>query len=196
MELPGAEAAEVRAQPQQTGQVARLQRGRIGRNHAEYRLHGARHLVHEPPELVVGLRVARRVARQLAAVLVVVVPLREVVAVRQRRERALQRQDVQAVPRQVEIANDLGAQQAHHVREHRELEAGKDLLGHGRAADALAPLEHEHALAGAGEIRGAHEPVVAAADDDCVVGRRHDPSLRAILLALLERRVRGASAHL
>ncbi len=73
-----------------------------------------------------------------------------------------------------------GPQQAHDVREHREREAGEDLLAHRRAADALAPLEHDDALAGAREIGGADEAVVAAADDDRVVGgRRQRVTLRA-----------------
>ena len=46
---------------------------------------------------------------------------------------------------------------------------GKHLLGHRRAADALAPLEHQHPLARAREIGRAHQAVVAAADDDRVV---------------------------
>ena len=72
----------------------------------EQRLHRPRHLIHEAPEVVVGLRVSQRMARELAAVLVVITPLREIVAVRQRRQRALERQDVQPVPREIEIAND------------------------------------------------------------------------------------------
>ena len=34
-------------------------------------------------------------------------------------------------PRQVEIADGLGAQQSHHERAHREPEAGANLFGHG-----------------------------------------------------------------
>ena len=151
---------ESRARPRSSRGV---ERSRIGRDHAEQGLHGARHLVHEAPELVVGLGVARRVARELAPILIVVVPLREVIArlsaLKERRERALERQDVQAVARQLEVADDLGPQQAHHVGVHGKPEAGKDLLGHRRAAHALAALEHQHALAGAGEIRGALRPL-------------------------------------
>jgi hypothetical protein len=53
---------------------------------------------------------------------------------------ALERKNLEAVPRQIEIANDLGAEQAHDVGENRELEARKYLLGHGRAADHGALL--------------------------------------------------------
>ena len=43
-------------------------------------------------------------------------------------------------------------------------------LGDRRAADVLAPLEHEHRAPGAGEIGGGDQRVVAAADDHGVVG--------------------------
>ena len=80
---------------------------------------------------------------------------------------------MQAVPREVEVADDLRPQQAHDVREHREREAGEDLLAHRRPADPLAALEDDDALAGTREVRGRDEAVVAAADDDRVVARAH-----------------------
>ena len=55
----------------------------------------------------------------------VIVHAPEVVAVRHRRERAVERQDLQAVPWQIELANDLGPQQRHHIGADRVLEAGK-----------------------------------------------------------------------
>src|SRR5438105_4642524 len=73
---------------------------------------------------------------------------------------------MQAVTRQVQVADDLRPQQAHHVGEHRETETREDLLAHRRAADALAALDDQNALAGAREIGSAHQAVVAAADDD------------------------------
>ena len=71
--------------------------------------------------------------------------------------------------RQVEVADDLGTEQAHDVGEDRELEAREDLLGDRRAADQVAALEHEHRSPGAREVRRGDEPVVPAADDDRVV---------------------------
>ena len=47
-------------------------------------------------------------------------------------------------------------------------EAGMDLLGDGRAADDVAPLEHERAQPGLGQIGRGDEAVVPAADDDDV----------------------------
>ena len=75
------------------------------------------------PNSIARLGIARRVPRELATRLVGVAPAGEIVAVVERRDRALERQDLQAVPRQFEIADDLRPQQAHDVREHRELEA-------------------------------------------------------------------------
>src|SRR2546421_9037968 len=123
----------------------------------------------EQSELVVRLGVAHRVACKLAPVLVVIGPLREVVSVREWRERALERQDVQAMARELELADDFRPEQAYHVRENGEAEARKHFLGHRGATDAFAALEHEHLAAAAREIGGAGEPVVAAADDDGVV---------------------------
>ncbi len=152
-----------------------------------------------------------RVPQQLAPRVVVVGPLREIVAVEHRRHGALERQDVQAVARQIEIADDLGPQQAHHVREHREGEAREDLPAHRGAAHLVGLLEHEHALAGAREVGRVHQSVVPAADDDRVVplhgrhafflggsknGRRHRLRGRALANVLhrdlhLQRRARN-----
>src|SRR4029079_16474917 len=85
----------------------------------------------------------RRGARYLASRLVRVGPASEIVAVIERRDRALERKDLQSVRRQVEVADDLGPEQAHDVREHGELEAGNDFLGDGGTADERATLEHD-----------------------------------------------------
>ena len=50
-------SCEAAAQEEQLQQVARVQRGRIGRDHAEDRLHEAAHLQHGFAELFVGLGV-------------------------------------------------------------------------------------------------------------------------------------------
>ena len=62
----------------------------------------------------------------------------------------------------VEQADDVGAGADDVVG------VGERALERARAAEPLAALEHEHGLAGAGEVGGAGEPVVAAADDDRV----------------------------
>src|SRR5690349_19748461 len=112
-------------------------------------------------------------ARELVSIVVVVAPLREIIAVRQRRERAFEGQNMQAVARQIEIANDLGSQQAHDIREHRKPEPRKDLFTDRCAADDFALFEYEHASAGSCEVSRAHETVVSAADDDGIVAGAH-----------------------
>ena len=70
---------------------------------------------------------------------------------------------------QVQLADDLGPEQADDVREDREAEAREDLLGHRGAAEDVALLEDERLEAGPREVRRADQAVVAAADDDRVV---------------------------
>ena len=139
----------------------------------EDRLDEARHLDHRLAVLVVGLGVELRVPRDLAPRLRVIVHAPQVVAVRHRRERAVERQDLEAVPRQVELADDLRPQQRHDVRADGELEAGEDLFGDRGAADHVPALEHEHLASRAREIRGSGEAVVPAADDDHVGTSSH-----------------------
>jgi hypothetical protein len=70
------------------------------------------------------------------------------------------------VPRQLEVADDLGSQQADHVRELAEAVAREDFFGDGGATHDLTPLEHDDFLAGAREVGGRDHAVVAGADDD------------------------------
>ena len=112
----------------------------------EDRLDEAPHLDHRAAMLVVGFGVEPRVPRDLAARLGVVVDAPEVIAVGHRRERAVERKNLEAVARQVQLADDLGAQQRDDVRTHGEPEAGEDLFRDGarrRARDgarARAPI--------------------------------------------------------
>ena len=62
----------------------------------------------------------------------------------------------------VEQADDVGA-----GADHVALVGERALEGAG-AAELVAALEHEHRLAGLGEVGGGGEPVVPAADDDRV----------------------------
>ena len=76
------QSAEIASEPQEIEKLARIERCRIGRRRGKERLHRTRHAMEEQAEFVVGLGVARRVARELAAVLVVIRPLREIVPAR------------------------------------------------------------------------------------------------------------------
>ena len=95
---------------------------RVRRRHREDGLGEAAHLHHRAPVLVVGLGVQPRVAGDLAPRLLVVVHAPQVVAARHRREGAVQRQQLHAMPGQIEVADDLGPEQRHHVGADRELE--------------------------------------------------------------------------
>ena len=106
---------------------------------------------------------------ELAPRLIVIGPLRQIVAVVHRRDRARQRQDLEPVTRELELADDLRAQQAHDVGELRTAIARNDFLGHRGAADDLAPLEDHDLLARAREIRAGDQAVMARADHDRIV---------------------------
>ena len=53
------------------------------------------------------------------------------------------------------------------------LKPGEDLFGDRGAADDVPALEDQHFAAGARQVRGGGQAVVARADDDRVVLRRH-----------------------
>ena len=65
-------------------------------------------------------------------------------------------------------ATTFGLQHRDDVGRARDALAGPQLLGHARAAEQVAALEHAHAQAGAREVGGGGQAVVAAADDDRV----------------------------
>src|SRR6185503_19563137 len=91
------------------------------------------------------------------------------VPIRHWRKRAVERKDLQAVTWQIELTDDLGPEQRHHVRTDGIPESGEDFFGDRRAAKHMAALEDEYLLPGAREIGGGGESVVPSADDDCVV---------------------------
>ena len=67
---------------------------------------------------------------------------------------------------EAQVADHLGVQQADRVARGGVAEAGVEFLGDGGAAEDGAALEDAHGEAGFGEVAGAGEAVVAAADDD------------------------------
>ena len=124
-------------------------------------------------EALVALGVERGVALELEPGVGGVVPAHQIVAVRHRRERAVERQQLEAVPRQIEVADDARTQQAHHVRADAEAEALVDLFAHRDTAHLVAALEHQNVESRASEISAAHQAVVPAADDHRVPGLAH-----------------------
>ena len=108
-------------------------------------------------------------ARDLAACSGVIAAAKKIIAVRQRRKRAVERNDFEIVFRQFELADHFGTQQAHDIGANRIFKSRIDLFGHRRAAEHMAALEHQNFLPCFGQIGGAGEAVVAGADDDRVV---------------------------
>ena len=80
------------------------------------------------------------------------------------------------MPRQLQVADDLGPKQRDDVAEDGEPEAREDLLGDRGAAQHVALLEDERLQAGPREVGGADQAVVATADDDRVVRPGHPVS--------------------
>src|SRR5690606_3664583 len=67
--------------------------------------------------------------------------------------------------------DDALLQQADRVARHRVSESRMEFLGHRGAADVRMALEHDDTETRSGEIRGANETVMTAADDRGVVTR-------------------------
>jgi hypothetical protein len=113
------------------------------------------------------------VADEFAAGFGVVVDAPEMVAVGHGRESAVEREDFEAVARKIEVANDFRAQKRDNVGADGEFESGDDFFGDGGAAEDVAAFEDEDFFAGASEIGRVGQAIVAAADDDRVVGFGH-----------------------
>ena len=163
---------EARAQRGQADQLLGVVAPEVGRRLVHQRLDGLEDLGDVVVERVVRVRVVLRVPRDLLVVLAVVLPEEQVVAVLLRAEGRRHQDRHEAVLHELELVDDVRAEQAQGVRERREPEARAELLGDRRAADIAAPLEHERAQAGLREVRRVRHPVVACADDDRVVRPR------------------------
>ena len=139
---------EARQQAEQLLQPARGERRRVSRFHGEDRLDESSHGDHRAAVLVARLGVDAGMPCDLPARPGMVVHAPQVVAVRHRGERAVERKNLEAVPRQIELADDLGPQQRHDGRADGEPEAGKYLSDRG-AAEHVAPFEDQHLASGA-----------------------------------------------
>ena len=80
---------------------------------------------------------------------------------------------------EVQVARDLRVEQADRVARRRVAEARVELLGDRGAAHDGPALDDAHRKPGGGQVRGADEPVVAAAEDDRVEPRRVTPRRQA-----------------
>ena len=162
-------ALEAASDEEQLHQFARIERGGVGRHHAENRLHEAAHGLHGFAEFVVGFGVDAGVAGDLAMSFAVIVHAPQIIAAGHGRERAVERKNFEAVAREIEVADDFRPQQRDHVGADGKLEAGEDFFGAGRAAENVAAFEHQNFLSGARQVGGVDQAVVAAADYDDVV---------------------------
>ncbi len=81
--------------------------------------------------------------------------------------------DPQAVFGKPQLADHLRTEQAHRVAGGRVSESRVEFLGDRGAAEHRAALEHTDLQAGTGEVRGADEAVVAAANDQRITGVGH-----------------------
>src|SRR5215472_12598789 len=102
------------------------------------------------------------------------------VSIGHRREGTVERKNFEAVARKIEIANDFRPQQRDNVGKNGKFEAGKDFFSDCGAAENVAALEDEDFFAGAGEIRGVYQAIVATTNDNCVVTLRHKIFLRTL----------------
>ena len=162
--------AEPLAQLREREELLRVVAEDVGRRLVEQRLERLADHVQVVAVLLVGVRVVLAVAGDLLEVLAVVLGQPQVVAVLHRRERGRHEQRHEAVLGELQVLDDLRPEERERVRERREPEAGTQLLGDGGAADEVAPLEDQGPQARLREIGAVDEAVVAAADDDGVVG--------------------------
>jgi hypothetical protein len=114
-----------------------------------------------------------REARELGLRLLHVIAEEDVVIIPQGTEQVIRRQHREPVRGQLQVADDARVQEAHDVGEARGTEARHELLRHRRAAEDLAPLEHQHPKARLCKICPAHQSVVAGPDHDDIVCIRH-----------------------
>ena len=70
---------------------------------------------------------------------------------------------------EAQLANDVRAKKADDIGADGELEPGVELFGDGCAAEHVPALEDEDLAPGLSEVGCAHEPVVPATNNDCVV---------------------------
>ena len=155
-------------------QVARRHGPGIGRRLDQRGLEEVRHPLQH--RLVLGeiLGVLLRELRDLAMGHLLVGPHQQVAAVGEGGEaRRTARQHLEAVPLELQIADDLRTEEAVDVAGGGDLEAGPELFGDGAAAEQFAAFEDEHLAAGSREIGGGDQAVVAGADDDGVVCSGH-----------------------
>ena len=164
-----AQAFGISAELEQAHQIARRHRRRVRRHQTDHRLDGFGRARHDAAVFLGSLRVARRMAINLAPGLIMIAPLREIVAVVHRRHGTGQRQDFEPMARQLEVTDDFRAQQADDVGKFGEAITGKDFLSDSGPSNNLTTFQHHNLLARTRKIGSSDQTVMTRADDDGVV---------------------------
>ena len=150
------------------------ERGRLFQEVAVYDPRGP---AHEPLEPVVAVYVRGSQPRNLLGVVLLVVPAEHVVAARERLEAVrVHRMDVETVLPELQVVYHLALQHVADVGARGHPEVREQLLGDARAANKVAPFEHENLSPLAGQVVGSHKPIVSGADDNGGVGQCEAPS--------------------
>jgi hypothetical protein len=89
-------------------------------------------------------------------------------------EGAVERQQLEPVLGEVELANYLRTKKAYDVGGDAELEAREHFFGYGRAAQYVPPFAYEHVPARARKVRRTRQAVVTASYYYCVVALLHE----------------------
>jgi len=114
-----------------------------------------------------GFRIALGELGDLIKRLALILPHEKMAAIGKRREeRGILGVDDVAEAVQLQLAHDALLQQAGQVRGSGNAEAGPDFLGNRAAAYQFAALQHQDLAAGASQISGRYQAVVAGTDDD------------------------------
>ncbi len=172
-------------QPEGVGQVTRLARADRGRDGQQQRAEHVGQAAEPGVPLRVGVGVALGPLRDLVVgALRVLLVQGEASAFRERLVVRPHREDLVAVPLELEVVHDRRREERHHVGEPRHPELGRvgpGRLGRGGAAGGPPRLQDQGLRAGAGEVGGRDQAVVPAADDDRVVAVRcHAGCLREL----------------
>src|SRR5439155_795855 len=141
----GGKVPESLRQRGQRKPLARVEAAGVRRHYRQDRLDEPDDLHDQLPELVVGLGVVHREPPQLVIGAPGVVRHPQIVAV-QRREAAVEGEDLQVVAGELELTDDLWPEQRDHVGGHAEPEPGEHFLGHRGAAHQVPALQHEDPL--------------------------------------------------
>jgi hypothetical protein len=192
-----ADGAHVKApvapgQPQQVEHVRGPARAELGRGPGEQRPQHRRQPLQPGVPAGHGVGVPLGELRDLLVVAAgVVVVDGQRAAVRPRLVGGPHGEQLVAVALQVELADDPGRHQAHHIRQPGHLDLGglgPGGVGGGRAPDLGPGLQDDRPGSRPGQVGARHQPVVAATDDDRIPGRGHGAS-QPSALSLTERSV-------